>query len=1709
MTTRNLLLLIIALISYTLSTDIKFSAIPIHNRAELGKVITLSDGTILITSNSIDGDKSYVSKLNENAGFIYHNNVFKTGYTGNAQITESKLRDGSTGYILYHKKGGEEFLTEIQDQKEEISNSQVFNTVHEQVSLLTLKSGKLFFMGITKPTEEGYPTSQTHIDLKIYDPVANTESGNGISLAAYGQYISCVEIKDNDVYCAYVQDENKLRTLLKIQHFEITDAGVVSKDEPYLIKSFHTQINFVKIVKVSTNEVGILFQFGNNKLVINPHGNTGKDLFYYQLEVSPSKFEVIRDDFLSDECKFRTDSADYHADIIVLNDDTIYAICEVDNKNKDAIILRAFEIIKNEKQVAQIDFNVNNYGAKAVKNPVLIKFDEDSLGLLCTLIEETTGVKNVVLIMMNFPDCEDSQGELKYIEKCPNKKELENNDIFKHIKIYMSNPFVQNSAKDIQLNIRIINSDGFILKHQGEVIKANNDYDISSLSHIIVDKNENNGQSEIKYTVTYKNAANRIITGRTCTIKIKKPKCVDQCKDGCDEGSSEDDNRCFNCIDGYYPEKKTTIVKICGENTTLYNCKNCYIACEKCFGPYLDGNPPTTNCKYVKRESDNYTYCNYIDGYFPYEDEPRTCFSEDEKEDWEEKLDQPVYLDKRNKNDNTTWIWRKCHPNCQQCAGHGTEEQNNCTVCKNGLYFYCNQTWNNSGIPGSCHEDCTKDGCYASKKEDTEGIVKMCPCFPHCKICKNKDTCDVCRNEWLLHPERTSCDKDCGYCYVPEWENPAKKENGVCINCVEKYGPNYYTYGNKCYKEEEIPTFTYTEYGKNNWTYTVVKKYHPIDKKCNMLTACKRGCHKCAQEKTDICTECENNYYKEDLRPEQDTFQCYNQTTCRGDDQYPHSPVEYEPFGVPIKRNNQLICLNCKLENDSYRLPAPNYYCGERENRTYVCSPNYKGLCECYFRCKTCDRFGNACSMNCKSCRDSKYYDLVRYNKEEGNCIRKQHKCGIYPYYHNYELSLDEESCGEDCDVCIYNFICPKELPFLKLETRECVEFCPMTQVLGGACNTNSTYALLQLLRNPFGLRNPYEPIKDLIYLNEIITGDLFKYFCFAYSCNPNELLKEINNYIGHGKIYNLPESQFFFFNNMSVELTTVKLELEKLKNYLGGNRVNITNIYYLGSNYNGTPGSSGSTGGDEEEPYQPSGIDLSACEQILKKKYGLSAEEELMIIKADLLKEYNFSDEFIDFYSINNDYQLFSTSLGAFLPLYDCKEEGEDIEVTNPFTLFGSTPQSKLGSALHNGYDAFSPDSPFYNDVCTPFTNENGNDVLLDDRRRDYFSENINLCEKNCKFVRYNTGSKTYTCRCPIKSTPGEESEETATQDIERNMPENFKDFISRRSNIAVFKCASLVFSKQGFKKNYGAYILLVAIAAFIGVVLYHFIIEKSKSLNDIFRNLGKNANPSNPPKVKAPEEDPKKKYDVPSGVRMSQQPKADNIKKDLTYNDYQLNFVPYTVATKLDKRSFLCTYWSFLKSKQLCIFTFYTKEDNILRSTKIALFILFVSFYMAFTALFFNDSIMRALYIYKGNTDAAVHVPNIILSSLCSFIASIIIRFICLGERDISKILNEKEKDKRKALSEMARKKATIKLYIFYFVSFLLILLCWYYVAAFCAVFQNSQTHYLINFLICFLICNVWPVITSLIPSFLRKKALDNRSRTLYKVSQIVSIF
>jgi len=1640
------------------------------------KVITLKDGNVLAVTTLKGEQKIKVTKLDKNGDVIYKDVTINYGYTPSAKLVEPQTEEEN--YLLFgHNKQdlseheSKEFTLLFKDKDEAGQKTTRKNSLYKQTSVVALKSGKVLVAGINPPSSA---FAQTTLELNIFNPV-DGDYGNGLTLNAHSKYISCYEQKDNEIYCLYVSYDNVFLSKLQITKFKVNDNGALETGEcdTQTIKVFYTEFNYLKAIRFNDTDSLVLFQTGNGNTNEVMFGNTGKDLYYYHLQTiedvkcpDNKLVSVLRYEYLFNECLYRDDPEYYNADIYPFSEKKVFAVCEY-QENK----FKGFIIYTDKKAIDR--FNFNNFEASSVKNPVFAKFD-NTLGLFYTHVN-VNQVPRVAYQMINYPFCEVINSKNFQIPLFYNYT-FTFNSLF-----YLLNPYPASRASD-KVHFRLLENSNVKLIDQAsnKELELNKDYDPDELGSITY--SFSSVSYSLKYAASLNDPYDGFVTGKTCEIKTELPVCLEQCY-SCNDTGTDAHHLCLGCKNESFfkREDPATIKAWYGKP---HNCLPCHKSCSSCYEEFLK-SVPTTNCK----------RCKYEEDYFPYENDTRTCISEETRDEWEKEFG-PLYLDKSGGEDKESWVWRHCHKNCAKCNERGDDNDNKCLYCIEDYYFFCNQTLGH-GIPGSCHYGCVNHGFYEFIDKDEDNRKKCCPCFDHCEICKNDTICERCEKPWYLPPEKTSCDKDCGYCLAKD------DELRECVNCKTKYDKEKYHLDGYCV--DELPSFNYTQ---QIFPYLVNKPYHVIDEKCNMIDACKEGCFNCAQRFSDNCTKCWPGYYKEDffgITPERKTFRCFNKTTCQGITPYPHESIRIG--GVPVFENEN-VCLNCRLRNNSYRLPEDRFYCSDvKIDKTYIDIEDYNKLSECYYRCKECDSWGTSFAMNCLSCRDSAYYDLIKYDikKGYGNCYRKAHKCGIYPYYHDYDLApfvgKTEDDCGEACDVCLYNFTCTESLPYFNLATHECVEYCPMTDVFGSKCNISNPIAAIILLKNPLGWRNPYDAFTTPVNIREIIDSSFFEYIAKSYNIDVNSFSKDINNYLGNGKIYNLPESQIIIGNNISIELTSFKLELEKLSKIFGG----------------------------EEDPTTKI-LDLSQCEALLKKKYGISDEEDLLIVKGDLIEK--LSETYL---GNTVEYQIFSTSLGAFLPTSDCAATGTTMDIYSPVSdtdFITNLQYKKVIQSVAENYNPWDFESPFFNDICTPFTNENGNDVLLDDRRKDYYNSEVSLCEENCHFMGYNISLKMYACKCVTKGGVGEISGELSGEYSYKEMPDDFLDLVSRRSNIKVFKCASQVFSAKGQKKNFGSYVLLACLASFIGVIIFHLVKEK-EAIDTIFGKLSKI--PANPPKPGKPEDKKKEhkehhhhKKDVKVKQENNVKGKIDinnakstkdvfkpkptnpkNVQKDVVLKDSQLNFAPFKKAFNDDKRTFIQYYWSLLKMKQICIFTFYTSEDFILRSTKIALFILFVAFYFAFTALFFNDSIMRSIYVYKGNTSAAVHIPNIILSSLCSIIMDLIVRFVCLNERDINKVLQESNPEERKSLSEKARRLSKLLLFIFFGVAAILIGICWYYVSAFCAVFKNSQGRYFLNVFIAFLVCNIWPCVTSLIPAFLRKKALDNGSETLYNVSKIISIF
>ena len=81
--------------------------------------------------------------------------------------------------------------------------------------------------------------------------------------------------------------------------------------------------------------------------------------------------------------------------------------------------------------------------------------------------------------------------------------------------------------------------------------------------------------------------------------------------------------------------------------------------------------------------------------------------------------------------------------------------------------------------------------------------------------------------------------------------------------------------------------------------------------------------------------------------------------------------------------------------------------------------------------------------------------------------------------------------------------------------------------------------------------------------------------------------------------------------------------------------------------------------------------------------------------------------------------------------------------------------------------------------------------------------------------------------------------------------------------------------------------------------------------------------------------------------------------------------------------------------------------------------------------------------------------------------------------------------------------------KIILFFIVGLCFLIIFWYYISAFCAVYKNTQTTYLKDCSISFCISLAYPFLLNIIPAILRILSLNNKKRKLlYKIANIIAL-
>ena len=225
--------------------------------------------------------------------------------------------------------------------------------------------------------------------------------------------------------------------------------------------------------------------------------------------------------------------------------------------------------------------------------------------------------------------------------------------------------------------------------------------------------------------------------------------------------------------------------------------------------------------------------------------------------------------------------------------------------------------------------------------------------------------------------------------------------------------------------------------------------------------------------------------------------------------------------------------------------------------------------------------------------------------------------------------------------------------------------------------------------------------------------------------------------------------------------------------------------------------------------------------------------------------------------------------------------------------------------------------------------------------------------------------------------------------------------------------------------------------------------------------------------------------------------------------YNDFELNTMNYKEALEIDKRTYIQYYKSLLVTKHPIIFTFFSPKDYNVLIIKICLLFLSFAIYYAFNTLFFDFSIIHKVYKDQGDYNISYLFPLIFYSFIISYYINIVIKYIVLSERNILEIKNQNSIKKANDKVPNVERCLIIKNICYFIISVAFLIFFWYYLASFCAVYQNSQIHVIKNTFISFSLSLLFPFIINLLPGIFRIISLKNKKQNcLYITSKIIQL-
>ena len=468
--------------------------------------------------------------------------------------------------------------------------------------------------------------------------------------------------------------------------------------------------------------------------------------------------------------------------------------------------------------------------------------------------------------------------------------------------------------------------------------------------------------------------------------------------------------------------------------------------------------------------------------------------------------------------------------------------------------------------------------------------------------------------------------------------------------------------------------------------------------------------------------------------------------------------------------------------------------------------------------------------------------------------------------------------------------------------------------------------------------------------------------------------------------------------------------------------------------------------------------LDLGDCEDRLRGIYGINKTYPLIILKID----YYSPDTLIPIIG----YEIYHPINKSKLDLKYC--EDILIKLNIPVTID------------EKNMFKYDPNSDYYSDDCFAFTSENGTDIILSDRKKEFSENKLSLCEKNCNYTGYDTDTKQSSCNCSAKTKIDLISEIITNQDkLSNNFDPN--ETTGTSSGIVTLKCTKTLFTKDGLKKNISSYIIIIIIFYFtLCIMLYikcgyplvqndiNEIIEYQKKIKkenqnkvmSIFKGKKKKGKKGNKNRTKKTTNFPPKKLQLKFYNNIKSEKKFNNITKNPIINqkldkpnsnlfdnnksiknnnfnkntkieltNYELNTFDYKSALENDKRTCFQYYLSLIRKKHPILFGFCPIKDYNSMIIKSSLFYLSFVIYYAINFAFINEETIHKIYENGGKYDVTYFLQSILISFAISHIISILLKIIFLSERNLLEIKKQPSLDAANNIIPKVRKNLVIK--------------------------------------------------------------------------------